>query len=491
MRVRLIFRVQGDAPREDSPRERPSIAALFSSAMLHVAVLALAFFGSSPFVPQPEVKTIYEQVIAPEENKIVWYHLRQIPRIDPTEKIGATPDPQGLEKSKDVLISVAPEATPAEQLVLRAALTNPPVKEKPSPDPSPIDSQPPSPKKKIFGPPPSAPPAEIPSPEIPVRPENPADPRPVVPKRAFVPPPVSGAVAPIRKTTADLLPPSPDPSPGNLVAALLDNALNTIVNRLPNKPFVAPGGQVRTPHSSPVFSVPEPTVASAGETSSSILGSSPLQKILGGLPDGRPPEASRAPTLGPTSSGDASRNTPRVPGLAIQPANKEIVGVPNLPVNEKPVYEETRVAAVRSTLSVPLRPSSRTIPQLIESKFAGRVVYSMIIPAPQLPIYAGDWIMWFAEKEAKPGLAPQIRAPLPRRKFGKASDGLELHPSGRVQFSATLLKSGQLVAVNLMTKPGTPSNQAAVADLERWQFAPALRDGEAVDVDIILEIPFQ
>jgi hypothetical protein len=114
----------------------------------------------------------------------------------------------------------------------------------------------------------------------------------------------------------------------------------------------------------------------------------------------------------------------------------------------------------------------------------------MIVPAPRLPMYAGDWIMWFAEKEAKPGLAPQIRAPLPTRKFGRASDGLELHPSGRVQFSAMILKNGQLTAVNLMTKSGPPSNQGAIEDLERWQFVPALRDGEAVDVEVVLEIPF-
>jgi hypothetical protein len=50
--------------------------------MFHVAVLALAFLGFSPFVPQSRSQD--QQVIAPEENKIVWYHLRQIPRIDST-----------------------------------------------------------------------------------------------------------------------------------------------------------------------------------------------------------------------------------------------------------------------------------------------------------------------------------------------------------------------------------------------------------------------
>jgi hypothetical protein len=36
-----------------------------------------------------------------------------------------------------------------------------------------------------------------------------------------------------------------------------------------------------------------------------------------------------------------------------------------------------------------------------------------------------------------------------------------------------------------------PANQAAVRDFLTWQFSPALRNGAAVAVDVIVEIPFQ
>src|SRR5436190_18437479 len=94
---------------------------------------------------------------------------------------------------------------------------------------------------------------------------------------------------------------------------------------------------------------------------------------------------------------------PPAPGARIDPGH--------------PVFEETRVGAARSTLSVPLRPSSRTLPAWIESRFRGQIVYTMIIPAPRLPMYQGDWILWFAEGEPQPGSAPQMRAPLPFRKL--------------------------------------------------------------------------
>lgn len=115
----------------------------------------------------------------------------------------------------------------------------------------------------------------------------------------------------------------------------------------------------------------------------------------------------------------------------------------------------------------------------------------MIIPMPRMQMYGGDWILWFAELEPKPGLAPQIRAPLPIRKFQQVSERSDLHMSGLVQFSALLLKSGRLASVDLMRQSGPAANQGAIADLQSWQFLPALRDGEAVDVEIILEIPYR
>ena len=38
----------------------------------------------------------------------------------------------------------------------------------------------------------------------------------------------------------------------------------------------------------------------------------------------------------------------------------------------------------------------------------GRDVYTMVIPIENIAGYAGDWIIWFAEREQKPGGAPSV-----------------------------------------------------------------------------------
>ncbi|MDP9169925.1 MAG: energy transducer TonB, partial [Acidobacteriota bacterium] len=67
----------------------------------------------------------------------------------------------------------------------------------------------------------------------------------------------------------------------------------------------------------------------------------------------------------------------------------------------------------------------------------------------------------------------------------------ETKPAGRVQFSAIILKSGQLDSVELYENSATAAKIAAIADLRQWRFVPALRDGLPVDVEVVLEIPYQ
>jgi hypothetical protein len=148
------------------------------------------------------------------------------------------------------------------------------------------------------------------------------------------------------------------------------------------------------------------------------------------------------------------------------------------------------------TMSVPLRPSSRVIPALVEARFAGRDVFTLVVPAPPLPEYTGDWILWFAERQAAPGLSPRILAPVPIRKY--ASDEVAAAPAnapaeGTVQLSAIIDREGRVSAATALA--GEALSDAfrlrAVEELRTWEFQPALRNGEPVEVDIVVEISFQ
>jgi hypothetical protein len=155
------------------------------------------------------------------------------------------------------------------------------------------------------------------------------------------------------------------------------------------------------------------------------------------------------------------------------------------------LYADRLRSLPASTLSVPLRPASRTIPARIEDRFQGRDVYTMVIPIENIAGYSGDWIIWFAERDQKPGGSPSVLAPVPLRKF----ESVDPIPPGarteiRVQFQAIINKEGKFDRI-LLLRDLTPALESEVLrDVKSWEFKPATRDGTPVDIDVVLEIPF-
>jgi len=391
----------------------------------------------------------YDRFIAPQEKKIVWYPLREL-AIEPTRRIGTDPIPKGREKAKSILISAEPESTPSKQIVWHpdAAKVE---KEIPAPNLVAVEAPPPSPKPlKEFVPPAPTKPVDLPQSDLPVAPS-------------------------IQTTTQ---------APLTLPASVL-------VRRR----FLQPATPQKTTASSPIsLQEPDSAAVAGGSANAAVLNASPVDNLIGAIINGsHGGQISMAPTVGAPSSGTGGSGAGlQIPGVMARAANPPAESAPKVsPTLPRTIYEETRIPAVRSTLSIPLRPSSRTIPQWIESRFRGRVGYSMIVTKPKIALYAGDWVLWLAEKSPGPGDAPQIRAPLPTRKLEQISDGPQVHPAGRVQLSASISASGLVDSVLVLNGVGNPTNQAAVRDLLTWQFAPALRNGAAVAVDVLVEIPFQ
>jgi hypothetical protein len=115
----------------------------------------------------------------------------------------------------------------------------------------------------------------------------------------------------------------------------------------------------------------------------------------------------------------------------------------------------------------------------------------MVIPIENLPAYAGDWIIWFAEKEPKEGEKPLMRAPLPFRKLEPLDQIAAGNPVGeRVQIMGFLQKDGKLEAVTAIAKAGPVVEQAAIRDVISWEFKPATRNGTPVAVEVVIEISF-
>jgi len=500
----LKLRPPGEDSRSEHPRG-PNPGALGLSVVLHGTVIGWALLSTSSPAVTKNTPTVYEQFIAPEEKKIVWYRVQELPRIAPGERIGTNSKPQAEEKQDKVLISVAPEADPAKQLIFRPDVAKRIVKDIPTPDLVAVEAAKETAKpEKIFRPPPPPLPqraqfttVEPAPPDIlkgmpstaPVKIDAFLTPQPRIAK-AFVPP----TKPPARIDPAPQLLASAEPAvlqgPQDQRTTALDEVFRGS-SKLPTRPFVPPSASHSTGTKPGSGIVSSPPSLMAGDVNAAVLSTSAVDKLVTAIPEGsRPAQMSGAPTVGPTASGAASGL--RIPGVVVQPADKpgnKLIPIPEL--TGRVVYEETRVSASQSTLSAALRPSSRTIPANIEARFRGRVEYTIVVPKPRLPLYNGDWILWFAERQPMAGDAPQMRAPQPARKVESGSGQPQVLPTGRVQLAATILKTGRVDAISVLNGLANPFTQAAINDLQSWSFTPAVRDGQPVDVDIVVEIPFQ
>lgn len=215
----------------------------------------------------------------------------------------------------------------------------------------------------------------------------------------------------------------------------------------------------------------------------------PAERPDRSVPEGeRPARFAEAPVKGPLSTGEASG-----------------ISVPNLTLREDPnkpadlstskfttvLYAEAVRNIPTATLSAPLRPASRMIPRTIEDLFRGRYVYTLVIPIENLPVYQGDWIVWFAEKNQGPGNSPLMRAPVPFRKLEPVGGAVRRNETEqRLQFAGTITREGKIERISMLTKAGSAIEKTVIQDLASWNFKPATRDDLPVDVDVVVEIPF-
>ena len=424
-------------------------------------------------------------------HKVLIYDIRTKPLdVTPLKSAGLSPKPQGNEVSKQAVIATSPNAKSTEQFIwqpvpklqIKQDLRTPNMIARmatslPAP-PAPPKESPPRPEVEgVKAAQQNDSPAQSKgdlnhAPDSPVKAVE--TPKPV---KAFVPPP-----------PLDRQPQLPVPTP-MLDAPALEGG-SVVMNR-----------QLPAGTSTPVFSrgsVPPPAaplapVATPGNASIDIaIASLHPTDANRELPEGeRPGKFSKAPTKGAPGTGEVNGSASlTVPNLTIREDRTKPGGAPENKANLKTTLYAEKVRSVStSTLSVPLRPSSRTIPRAVDARFQGRNVYTMVIPIENLPAYAGDWIIWFAEKEPKTAETPLMRAPLPLRKFESVDQVAVGNPAGeRVQVMGVLQKDGKLDGLTAVAKAGAVVEEAAIRDVTSWEFRPATRNGMPVAVEVVIEI---
>jgi TonB family protein len=189
-------------------------------------------------------------------------------------------------------------------------------------------------------------------------------------------------------------------------------------------------------------------------------------------------------------SGGAPRSANTISGLG--------AGKLSLP-SSKPRY--TRAEALRESDEPTIKTSPPNFAILApgakpETIFARRRVYSMNVNMPNLNSATGSWILNFAEMRiSAPGAANasgEIAEPSPLHKVDPKYPPTLIadHVEGEVILYAVIRRDGSVDSIQVVRGIDPQLDANSMHALAQWRFRPAERNGEAVDLEAIVHIPF-
>jgi TonB family protein len=129
---------------------------------------------------------------------------------------------------------------------------------------------------------------------------------------------------------------------------------------------------------------------------------------------------------------------------------------------------------------------------LDERVFRGRKYYTMALNKPNLTSAGGSWIFRFAERGAT-SRAGEVTAPIPLREVDAAypADLIRENVQGVVILYAIIRADGSVAEVKILEGFDDRLDENARRALSAWHFAPGTRDGNPVDLEAVVRIPFR
>jgi len=141
-----------------------------------------------------------------------------------------------------------------------------------------------------------------------------------------------------------------------------------------------------------------------------------------------------------------------------------------------------------------LSPGSR-----LSSAAGGRRIYTIYINMPNLTSQSGSWVLRFAELGDETSLAgggaaeAPVAAPIalkkvdPRYPAAARQTGIE----GTVLLYGIIRADGSVENVQVVRGLHALLDESAVDAFQRWRFQPAQKNGSAVTLEVVVEIPFR
>jgi len=155
---------------------------------------------------------------------------------------------------------------------------------------------------------------------------------------------------------------------------------------------------------------------------------------------------------------------------------------PNTPVEDEPV----RTGPPNFSLLPPGSPP--------EQIFSRRRVYSMNVNMPNFNSATGSWIIHFSELHLSGAAshAGNIAAPVPVHKVDPKypSTMVEERIEGEVILYGVIRQNGTVDSIQLVRGVDDRLNANAMDAFKEWKFEPATREGQPVDLEAIVHIPF-
>jgi TonB family protein len=164
-------------------------------------------------------------------------------------------------------------------------------------------------------------------------------------------------------------------------------------------------------------------------------------------------------------------------GLILKPMSK----VPTLP---DPSHKEPVVLA---KIDPSLPP---------EKILSGKEVFTMHVDMPNLTSASGSWILNFAQLDDNLPVYERpkgkLSGPVALRKVDPKypQSAIKQRIDGEVILYAIIRKDGHVDSIQLVRGLDPLLDQNAMEALARWQFRPATREGQPVDLEAVIHIPF-
>ncbi len=237
----------------------------------------------------------------------------------------------------------------------------------------------------------------------------------------------------------------------------------------------SPGGKTDAPGTPNVKGDANSTASGAGGSQGKGNGSGNGGST--GLPTGisvgnPPPGATTSAVAGPPSKTDAQmEERKRIIAAAMRPS------IPS--ATQRPV--------------APPEPPANIDSDSIEARVFGKKrYYSLVLNTPNLSSRSGSWIIHFAElKETDNKTKPTAPVALNAVDPAYTPDAMRDRVEGTVTLYAVIRPDGSVTDIKVLDSLDDRLDASAMRALSRWHFRPGTKNGEAIALEAVVQIPFR